>query len=667
MPGPSPRRYAPGVQKIGRYEIEGTIGRGAMGVVYRARDPIIGRALAVKVVSLSGGLADDAKEEYRQRFFREAQAAGNLHHPNIVTVFDAGEERGVPYIVMELVEGESLSQRLKRAGKLSVEEASSIAKQVAAGLAYAHEKGVVHRDIKPANILLDAKGRAAITDFGVARLSASDLTRTGEVLGTPNFMSPEQVLGQALDGRSDLFSLGVVYYLMLTGERPFKGEEVSAICYNVVHSEPAPPVSALSLPGEVAGVLERLLRKNPAERFADGEAAGAALREVTERTQVVASTLSNASQRPPAGGSTGATRPAATGGQAVTMAAPPLGLGRGSKAALVVLAVLAAAGVIAASWGIATRWRARSAAPAGVQATAPKESSPPPVVKAPPGPATTAAPRPAPASTAPGPAPGTAIPAAERARTAPPLAKPIPVGIVAEGPLASGHIRVEAGGKTLLDRPFLGGLGRGRKGLLLADRLLLAPGERKVTIAVVSERPSPFAADANETVRVPPAGEVTLTVRAQRYPDRLAVALVPTADLPERLAGLLSEVETVPGASGSEASGAAPAAETAHFKLVVEGPLDRGQIVFFVDGRIERVVPISDLPRRQDGTGFRLEVSRELLARTYAMGFEVKAPRPFPFFAAARRTVSFQPGQSLKLVIHCRRDPARLEVEEEHR
>ncbi|MGC8724184.1 MAG: protein kinase domain-containing protein [Acidobacteriota bacterium] len=653
-------------QKIGRYDIEGTIGRGAMGVVYRARDPIIGRALAIKVVSLSGGLADDAKEEYRQRFFREAQAAGNLHHPNIVTVFDAGEERGVPYLVMELVEGESLAQRLKRAGKLSVEEASSIARQVAAGLAYAHEKGVVHRDIKPANILLDAKGRAAITDFGVARLSASDLTRTGEVLGTPNFMSPEQVLGQALDGRSDLFSLGVVYYLMLTGDRPFKGEEVSAICYNVVHSEPVPPVSSLPLPAEVAGILDRLLRKNPAERFSDGETAAAALREVTERTQVVASPVANASQRPPAGGSAGgATRPAtAAVGQAATMAAPPRGLGRGAKAAFTALAVLAAAGVIVASWLIATRWRARSVPPVGVQATAPKESAPPPAAKALPGPAK-AFPGPTPAPSAASPATGMAVPAAAKTRTAPPPAKPIPVGIVAEGPLASGRIRVEAGGKILLDRPFLGGFGRGRKGLLLADRLLLAPGEQKVTIAVVSERPSPFAADTNETVLVPSAGEVTLTVRARRYPDRLAVALVPTADLPERLAGLLSEVEAAPGASGSEASGAA--AETAHFTLVVEGPLDRGQIVFFVDGRLEKVVPIPDLPRRQDGTGFRLEVSRDLLARTYALGFEVKAPRPFPFFAAARRTVTFQPGQRLKLVVHCRRDPARLEVEEERR
>ncbi len=637
-----------------------------MGVVYRARDPIIGRALAIKVVSLSGNLPDEARDEYRQRFFREAQAAGNLHHPNIVTVFDAGEEGGVPYIVMELVEGESLAQRLKRAGKLSIEEASSIARQVAAGLAYAHEKGVVHRDIKPANILLDAKGRAAITDFGVARLSASDLTRTGEVLGTPNFMSPEQVLGHSLDGRSDLFSLGVVYYLMLTGERPFKGEEVSAICYNVVHSEPVPPVSSLSLPGEVAGVLERLLRKSPAERFADGEAAAAALREVTERTQVVASPASAASQRRSAGGSSGVTRPA-TGGQPATMSAPPRGLGRGAKAALMALAVLAAAGVIVASWRIATRWRGRIASPAGVQASAPKESAPPPATQAPPVPPSTGAPRLTPASSATGPAPGTAAAAAEKARRTPPLAKPIPVGIVAEGPLASGRIRVEAGGKTLLDRPFLGGLGRGRKGLLLADRLLLAPGERKVTIAVVSERPSPFAADTNETVRVPPAGEVTLTVRVQRYPDRLAVALVPTADLPERLAGLLSGVETAPGAPGSVASSASPAAETAHLTLVVEGPLDRGQIVFFVDGRIERVVPILDLPRRQDGTGFRLEVSRELPARTYALGFEVKAPRPFPFFAAARRTVRFQPGESLRLVIHCRRDPARLEVEEEQR
>jgi serine/threonine-protein kinase len=651
----------PMMQKIGRYEIEGTIGRGAMGVVYRARDPIIGRALAIKVVSLSGNLPDDAKEEYRQRFFREAQAAGNLHHPNIVTVFDAGEEHGVPYIAMELVEGESLAQRLRRAGKLAVEEASSIARQVAAGLAYAHEKGVVHRDIKPANILLDAKGRAVITDFGVARLSASDLTGTGEVLGTPNFMSPEQVLGHPLDGRSDLFSLGVVYYLMLTGERPFKGEEVSAICYNVVHSEPVPPVSSLPLPSEVACILDRLLRKDPAERFSDGEAAAAALREVTERTQVAASPASTAAQQPP---SVGATRPA-TVGQAATIVAPPRGLGRGVKAALMALAVLAAAGVIVASWRIAAQWRARSAPPAGVQATASKESAPPPATQAPPGSASAAAPRLTPASSANGPAPGTAVPAAEKARRAQPLVKPIPVGIVAEGPLASGHIRVEAGGKTLLDRPFLAGLGRGRKGLLLADRFLLAPGEQRVTIAVVSEGPFPFAADTNETVRVPPAGEVTLTVRAQRYPDRLIVALVPTADLPRRLAGLLSEVEADRGMPASATSGLPAAARSVRFTLVVEGPLDRGQIVFFVDGQIKRTIPIADLPRRKDGRGFRLEMTRDLPPGTHDLGFEVRAPWPFRYFAAARRTVEFRPAQALKLVVHCRRYPDRLEVVEE--
>jgi eukaryotic-like serine/threonine-protein kinase len=211
-------------EKIGRYEILEVAGQGAMGVVYKAKDPFIGRTVAIKVMSAAVSLRPDEQEEYRQRFFREAQAAGRLRHDNIVSIYDVGYEGGAPYMVQEYLEGQSLSSRLKETGPLPLGESVSILRQVADGLAYAHEQGIVHRDIKPDNILVDAKGKAVITDFGVARFSTSDLTRTGEVLGTPHFMSPEQVIGEPVDGRSDLFSLGVIFYLMLSGQRPFQGD-----------------------------------------------------------------------------------------------------------------------------------------------------------------------------------------------------------------------------------------------------------------------------------------------------------------------------------------------------------------------------------------------------------------------------------------------------------
>jgi len=263
----------PQPEKIGRYVILSTIGKGAMGVVYKAKDPLIGRVVAIKTVTVSGLLSAEQLEEFNARFFREAQAAGVLHHPNIVTIHDVGVEGGVPFMAMEMVEGTSLSKRLKEHGRLSAEEAAGIVQQVAAGLSFAHEHGIVHRDIKPDNILLEANThRAVVADFGVAHVTTSELTRTGEILGTPYFMSPEQVLGNPLDGRSDLFSLGVVFYLALTGRRPFKGESVSSVCYHIVHGVPDPLPPDVRVPPALTPVLERMLAKDPAARYPDGKA-----------------------------------------------------------------------------------------------------------------------------------------------------------------------------------------------------------------------------------------------------------------------------------------------------------------------------------------------------------------------------------------------------------
>ncbi len=270
-----------GPERIGRYEILATVGRGAMGIVYKARDPVIDRVVAIKQIALSPGLSPEGRAEFTRRFFREAKAAGKLQHPNVVTIYDMGEEEGSPFMAMEFVEGVSLGQLLKTRGSLPPGEALALTRQIARGLAYAHEQGVVHRDVKPDNILVDAKGRAVVTDFGVAHLEASDMTRTGEILGTPHFMSPEQVTGQPLDGRSDLFSLGVVLFQILSGDRPFKGDTVSTICYHIVHSSPQPDIDQLGLHPRLAALLARLLAKRREERYADGESLVLAIDSVT--------------------------------------------------------------------------------------------------------------------------------------------------------------------------------------------------------------------------------------------------------------------------------------------------------------------------------------------------------------------------------------------------
>lgn len=258
---------------LGRYELVAELGRGAMGVVYKARDPRIDRFVAVKTVSLLGASPEEALE-YRDRFFQEAQAVGRLVHPGIVTVFDAGEEpeTRTPYIVMEYIDGVALSTLLSNnAGKLPLDRALQLTEELAEALDCAHGQGVVHRDIKPANILVTNTGRAKITDFGIAKLNLAHLTLPGHVLGTPAYMSPEQLNGEPLDGRSDLFSLGVILYSMVSGYRPFQGDSVTTVCFKLANHDPLPP-SALDpeLPRGVDAVIMRAMAKDPAERYQRG-------------------------------------------------------------------------------------------------------------------------------------------------------------------------------------------------------------------------------------------------------------------------------------------------------------------------------------------------------------------------------------------------------------
>lgn len=260
--------------RFGRYEILAELGRGAMGVVYKARDPKINRVVAVKTISLAGQPPEE-EQEYRERFFREAEAAGRLSHPGIVTVFDVGEEPETrsPYIVMELVPGQSLEKLLlsKEDRKLPVEEALQLALEVAEALDCAHGQGVVHRDIKPANILLTEEGHAKIADFGVAKLNLANATAAGRTLGTPAYMSPEQLNGDPVDGRSDLFSLGVILYTVLTGYKPFQGNSALTVAFKIVNRDPVPAtILDTELPPGLDYIISRAIAKDRSARYQRG-------------------------------------------------------------------------------------------------------------------------------------------------------------------------------------------------------------------------------------------------------------------------------------------------------------------------------------------------------------------------------------------------------------
>jgi len=267
--------------RLGRYEILGELGRGAMGVVYRARDPIIDRVVALKTINLA--LTGAALASFEARFFQEARSAGRLNHPNIVTIYDAGKADGVAYIAMEFLEGTSLREILDEHPPLSVPRILETVAQVARGLAYAHENGVVHRDIKPANIIVLKNRRPKITDFGIARLGEADGPGS-ERAGSPKYMSPEQIRGDVtLDGRSDVFSLGTVLYEMLTGKPPFDGESVTAIMQAVLeHTPPVPSVVDGHVPPELDGVVMRMLAKRPDDRYPSARSLFRELRRVDE-------------------------------------------------------------------------------------------------------------------------------------------------------------------------------------------------------------------------------------------------------------------------------------------------------------------------------------------------------------------------------------------------
>jgi len=256
------------VQQIGRYQILDELGRGATGVVYRAQDPAIGRVIAIKTIRLSDFTDAAERDRLRERLFREAQSAGILSHPNIVTIYDIAEENELAYIFMEFVDGPPLEKLLNSQQALEKDGVLSIFRQTAIALDYAHKKGIVHRDIKPANILIHDGTLAKITDFGVAKILSQQMTQSGVMMGTPNYMSPEQVQGHAVDGRADQFSLAVIAYEVLTGEKPFVADHLPSLLYRIVREDPVPPQRLNPTLGpQVETVLRKALSKSTAERF----------------------------------------------------------------------------------------------------------------------------------------------------------------------------------------------------------------------------------------------------------------------------------------------------------------------------------------------------------------------------------------------------------------
>jgi predicted Ser/Thr protein kinase len=438
---------------IGRYEIVEELGRGAMGSVFKARDPAVGRTVAVKTIhsmALEGAQAD----EYRARFYREARASGVLAHPGIVPVFDVGEHEGAPFLVMEFVEGRTLAEAMKKGERYSLDRVCEIGQQLAEALGYAHRRGVIHRDIKPANILMTAREvygieRPRITDFGIAKLAASEITTTGQLLGTPSFMPPEQFTGSPVDGRADLFSLGVILYSIATGEQPFPGETMTAVSYKVVYTEPIPPAKLNpAIPARLEAIILKCLAKSPADRYQTGEELARELSALrtgaagTHAAPVVAPVGSDVTLGPgpasaslPPGLTSSGAMPGAVAASAISPPAPTAAAKKPSRPmkfesifAVTLLAVAGAGAVVAGGWF----WLAHRKAAAPVQQTASVPALQPAAQTQPPAP-------PPEANTPPVPAPAASVPtppaapaakpasAAEKANTVkPPQAKPAP-------------------------------------------------------------------------------------------------------------------------------------------------------------------------------------------------------------------------------------------------
>ncbi len=258
-------------QMIGKYVIQEILGQGAMGIVYRAIDPLIQRTVALKTIRFDAFSPSQLKE-VRQRFLHEAQAAGRLNHQHIVILYDFGESDEITYLAMEYVEGTELQHYLKNNHRFSFSKVIDIISQILDGLLYVHSHNIIHRDLKPANIMLEKDGNVKIMDFGIARVDTSILTTAGAILGTPSYMSPEQCMGNMVDARSDLFSVGVILYQLLTGEKPFFGENPHTIMHRVLHTQPEPPsVLNMQIPAEFNDIVNKAMAKHPDERFQSAE------------------------------------------------------------------------------------------------------------------------------------------------------------------------------------------------------------------------------------------------------------------------------------------------------------------------------------------------------------------------------------------------------------
>ena len=277
-------------QKFGRYQVVKELGRGAMGIVYLAEDTELARRVAIKTIALTG--ADPERDRHEARFRQEARAAGGVSHPAIVTIYDVGREGDMAFIAMELVEGRELRE-LIREGALTPTHAVEIAALVADALAYAHDHGVIHRDIKPGNIMVLADGRVKLMDFGIARLQQPTVkTQTGVMLGSPQYMSPEQIAGEEVDGRADVFSLGVVLYEMITGTKPFDAPDLSQVLFWVVNMPAKPPSERRpGLPAVLDYIVARALKKKPGERYASAAEFAADLRRCADEVRAAESSI----------------------------------------------------------------------------------------------------------------------------------------------------------------------------------------------------------------------------------------------------------------------------------------------------------------------------------------------------------------------------------------
>ena len=270
--------------RLGRYEILEELGRGAMGIVYKGLDPKLDRLTAIKTIRFTDDFDEDQAAKIREQFYREAEVVAKLSHPNIVTIYDVGEDLDLSYLAMEYLEGESLETYARKEQLLSIRKTIDVTAQVCDALAYAHSHGIVHRDIKPANIMILKNGLVKVTDFGIARATASSKTRTGVIKGTPYYMSPEQISGMKVDGRSDIFSLGIVFYQLLTGELPFGGENLAAIMYQITTVDPAPPTKYNPKIYKAAvAILNRALEKSLESRYQKAQQMGDHLRLLAQK------------------------------------------------------------------------------------------------------------------------------------------------------------------------------------------------------------------------------------------------------------------------------------------------------------------------------------------------------------------------------------------------